>query len=279
MRKAPTSVNARARRKSAAVATIKRSDTYVESFAKGLSVIRAFGPHSRRMTLTEVADRASLTRAAARRILLTLQALGYVAQEQRLFSLTPRILDLGYSYLSSMPLASFAQPIMEDLVAKVEQSSSAAVLDGTDVVYVLRVPKHSILRGAGISIGARLPAYVSSMGRVLLAALPPEELKRYLAQVEIHPYTRGTVADRRQLGQEIARCRKQGYAVVLDELEEGLSAVAVPIVDGSGRTIAAMNVSRNSGKGARQDLMIRVLPELKRAAARISSVLALHPVV
>lgn len=270
-------VNAATQRKIRAHKAGKRSDSYVESFARGLSVIRAFGPQSRRMTLTQVADRARLTRAAARRILLTLQTLGYVGVDERRFFLTPRILDLGYSYLSSMPLANFAQPIMEDLVAKVEQSSSAAVLDGNDVVYVLRVPKHSILTGTGISIGARLPAYVSSMGRVLLAALPDEELKRYLANVRFHSYTRSTVHDRRELAKELERCRKQGYALVLDELEEGLCAIAVPIVDAHGRTIAAMNVSRNSGKGAKQDLVTRVLPELKRAATRISSALALHP--
>lgn len=255
----------------------KRSDSFVESFARGLAVIRAFGPNTPRMTLTQVAEHTGLTRAAARRILLTLQTLGYVAQEDRSFSLTVRILDLGYSYLSSMPLARIAQPVMEDLVSQLDQSCSLGVLDATDVVYVLRVPKRSIMTTPGYTmIGFRLPAYVSSMGRVLLAQLGAEQLRAYIAACELKAYTCHTLSSRKELEREVERCRELGYSLVVDELEEGLAAVAVPILGPDNQAIAAMNLSRHSGGAARQDLIRKSLPELRKAAAHLHTVLAMH---
>lgn len=255
----------------------KRSDSFVESFAKGLAVIRAFGPRARRMTLSEVAVRTGLSRAAARRILLTLQTLGYVAQDDRNFYLTPRILDLGYSYLASMPLVSFAQPVMEDLVAELGLSCSVAVLDGTEVVYVHRVAKRSILAPGTSMVGMRLPAYVSSMGRVLLAGLDEPAWRDYLENVELKPLTPQTLRSRGDLDEEIRKVRRQGYAIVIDELEQGLSAIAVPVMDGRGRVVAAMNLSRNSGTGARQQLVGKSLPLLRRAAQRVTASLAVQP--
>src|SRR5215217_4590795 len=146
-----------------ALTTPKPSDSYVQSFARGLEVIRCFSASASRKTLTEVAGRAGLTRAGARRILLTLQTLGYVESDGKLFTLTPRILDLGFAYLSSMPIWNVAEPVMEDLVQKVQESCSAAVLDATDIVYVLRVPVHKIMR-ISLGVGSRLPAYCTSMG-------------------------------------------------------------------------------------------------------------------
>lgn len=271
-------VNAAARTKrSRAQPAGKRSDAFVESFARGLAVIRAFGPNTPRMTLTQVAEHTGLTRAAARRILLTLQALGYVAQQDRSFSLTVRILDLGYSYLSSVPLVRIAQPVMEDLVSRLDQSCSLAVLDGAEVVYVLRVPKRSIMTTPGHTmIGFRLPAYVSSMGRVLLAQLPPEQLRAYIAACDLKTYTRHTISSRKGLEREVERCRELGYSLVVDELEQGLAAVAVPIVGPNSQAIAAMNLSRHSGGTARQDLIRKSLPELRKAAAHLHGVLAMH---
>jgi IclR family pca regulon transcriptional regulator len=229
------------------------------------------------MTLTQVADQTGLTRAAARRILLTLQTLGYVVQEQRAFSLTARILDLGYSYLSSMPLARVAQPCMEDLVSRLDQSCSLAVLDGTDVVYILRVPRRSIMTTPGHTmIGFRLPAYVSSMGRVLLAQLRPEELRAYVASCDLRAYTRYTLSSRKALEEELAKCRQRGYSMVVDELEQGLAAVAVPILGSNDRAIAAMNLSRQSGGAARQDLIRKSLPELRKVATHLRALLAMH---
>lgn len=270
-------VNTKSTKKPARKPAERRSDSFVESFAKGLSVIRCFGPQNRRMTLSQVAERCNMTRAAARRILLTLLELGYVVQEDRMFVLTPRVLDLGYSYLSSMPLSHIAQPIMIELGARVGQSCSVATLDGTEVVYLLRMPKRNLLNTPGISLaGMRLPAFVSSMGRVMLAALPDEELKARLDRSELRPYTPRTFWQRPALEKEIRKCGKQGYSLIIDEFEEGLSAVAVPIVDASGRTIAAMNIACNSSSVRRQDLIGQILPELRHAVSRLNGILSIN---
>lgn len=258
-------------------AQARRSDAYVESFAKGLAVIRSFGPQHRRMTLSEVAVRSGLTRAAARRILLTLLELGYVAQEGRNFTLTPRILDLGYSYLSSMPLSTLAQPIMVELGSRFNHSVSVAALDGTEVVYLLRVPKRNLLNTPGISLaGMRLPAYVSSMGRVLLASLPEAELKAVLDASDLRALTPKTIWQREALEEEIRKCGRQGYSLITDEMEEGLSAVAAPIIDAGGHPLAAMNIAFNTGAVKRQELLNTVLPELRQAVARLNSILSLN---
>ncbi len=279
MAMAQRKVNAKSTKKTGrGTAPARRADSYVESFAKGLAVIRSFGPHSKRMTLSEVSARSGLTRAAARRILLTLLELGYVSQEERMFVLTPRILDLGYSYLSSMPLANIAQPVMVELGSRLNQSCSVAALDGNEVVYLLRVPKRNLLHTPGVSLaGMRLPAYVSSMGRVLLAALPDTELKSFLDASELKAYTPRTIWRRSALEDEIRKCRRQGYSLIIDELEEGLSAVAVPIIDGSGRTIAAMNIACNSGAVKRQELVGHILPELRQAVSRLNGILSINP--
>ena len=271
-------VNAKSTKKTAAdTLPARRSDAYVESFAKGLAVIRSFGPQSRRMTLSEVAERSALTRAAARRILLTLLELGYVSQEGRSFALTPRILDLGYSYLSSMPLSTLAQPVMVELGSRFNHSVSVAALDGSDVVYLLRVPKRNLLNTPGISLaGMRLPAYVSSMGRVLLAALPAAELNAVLDASDLRPLTPKTIWQRAALEEEIRKCGRQGYSLIVDEMEEGLSAVAVPIIDAGGRAIAAMNIAFNTGVVKRQELLGSILPELRQAVARLNSILSLN---
>eukprot|EP01036_Dinobryon_divergens_P047162 gene47161-biopygen38208 len=163
-------------------------DSYVQSFARGLEVIRSFSAQAPRQTLSEVAARSGLTRAGARRILLTLQTLGYVETDGRDFRLTARILDLGFAYLSSMPIWNLAEPVVEALVEAVKESSSAAVLDGTDIVYVMRVPTHKIMKNS-LGIGSRLPAYCTSMGRMLLAGLPDDELQ---ARLQGHPMQRFT---------------------------------------------------------------------------------------
>ena len=157
---------------SATTAPPRPGDSYVQSFARGLEVIRSFSAQAPRQTLSEVAARSGLTRAGARRILLTLQALGYVENDGRDFRLTARILDLGFAYLSSMPIWNLAEPVVEALVETVKESSSAAVLDGTDIVYVMRVPTHKIMKNS-LGIGSRLPAHCTSLGRMLLAGLPP----------------------------------------------------------------------------------------------------------
>ena len=169
-------------------------DSYVQSFARGLEVIRSFSAQAPRQTLSEVAARSGLTRAGARRILLTLQTLGYVESDGRDFRLTARILDLGFAYLSSMPIWNLAEPVVEALVESVKESSSAAVLDGTDIVYVMRVPTHKIMKNS-LGIGSRLPAHCTSLGRMLLAGLSDAEVRARLDATELKPLTRHTLTD------------------------------------------------------------------------------------
>jgi IclR family transcriptional regulator, pca regulon regulatory protein len=253
------------------------NDQFVQSFARGLSVIRAFGPKTREMTLTEVADRTGLTRAGARRILLTLQHLGYVAANDRKFYLTPRILDLGYSYLSSMKLWDFAEPAMEELVDKVHESCSVSVLDGNEIVYVLRVPTRKIMT-INLSIGSRLPAFCTSMGRVLLGDMDDASLDAVLCQSDLKPYTKCTVTNPGRLKKLIHEDRKKGWSVVNQELEEGLCSIAVPLIDYSGRTIAAMNIGGNVTRTSEADLIKNVLPELLAAANKINTALRMRRV-
>jgi IclR family pca regulon transcriptional regulator len=251
------------------------SDTYVQSLARGLSVIRAFGPGHTTMTLSEVADEAGITRAGARRILLTLQTLGYVALDGRRFSLTPKILSLGYSYLSSLDFWSFAEPIMEALVDRVHESCSASVLDGDDIVYVLRVPTRRIM-SINLGIGTRLPAYAASMGRVLLASLSPAELDAYLASTSRKAYTGTTQVDADSLRRIVASVREAGWCLVDQELEEGLRSIAVPLSSRSGRVVAALNISAHASRVSLERMVSELLPELTRAQREIDLALRLQ---
>lgn len=250
-------------------ATPAPGDGYVQSFARGLAVIRSFSAQAPAQTLTEVAQRTGLTRAGARRILLTLQALGYVEAQGRQFRLTAKILDLGFAYLSSLPLWNLAEPVMEDLAAELKESCSAAVLDGPELVYVLRVPTHKIM-SITLGIGSRLPAYCTSMGRVLLAGLPEAEARVRLEAMPRIARTPRTVLDLAMLESIVARTREQGWCLVNQELEEGLVSLAAPIVDRSGRTMAALNVSGQANRTPPDTMLQRFLPRLLAAAQRIS---------
>ena len=250
-------------------------DSYVQSFARGLSVIRSFSAQSPRQTLSEVAGRAQLSRAGARRILLTLQTLGYVQSDGKLFRLTPRILDLGFAYLSSLPLWNLAEPVMEELVGQIKESCSAAVLDGTDIVYVLRVPTHKIM-SISLGVGSRLPAYCTSMGRMLLSALTPEAMMKVLQASERTVRTRYTVTDVDELAAKIAQVRQQGWALVDQELEEGLVSMAAPVTDRAGQTIAAINISGQANRTSAKVMQETMLPLLLATAQSISTRLALQ---
>lgn len=250
-------------------------DSYVQSFARGLQVIRSFSAQSPRQTLTEVAGRTSLTRSGARRILLTLQTLGYVESDGKLFRLTPRILDLGFAYLSSLPIWNLAEPVMESLVEQVKESCSAAVLDGTDIVYVLRVPTHKIF-SISLGVGSRLPAYCTSLGRVLLADLPETRLMEILEASERTARTRYTVTDVKDLVSKISQVRKQGWSLVNQELEEGLISMAAPITDRAGQTVAALNISGQANRTSAKVMQETILPHLLAAAQSISRKLSLQ---
>jgi len=254
-------------------APIPRSgDAYVQSFARGLSVIRAFSAERPSMTLSEVAAAAGLTRAGARRILLTLVQLGYVSVDERKFRLTARILDLGFAYLSSMPFWNLAEPIMEALVEEVHESSSASVLEGTDIVYVLRVPTHKIMT-ITLGPGSRLPAYCTSMGRVLLSGLDDAEVDSILRRSKIEARTPWTVTDRAELRRMISEVRARGWALVNQELEEGLVSISAPIRERNGRILAALNVSGQANRTSSQQVVKRFLPPLRAAAERLSDLL------
>jgi IclR family transcriptional regulator, pca regulon regulatory protein len=247
-----------------------RDSDFVQSLDRGLAVIRAFGPERERLSLSEVARATGLTRAAARRFLLTLVRLGYVRSDGREFSLRPRVLELGYAYLSGLALPEVAAPHMEELVAKLHESSSISVLDGPHIVYVVRVPTKRIMTVA-ISVGTRFPAYATSMGRVLLAALPPEELDRYLAEVALKPLTGRTVTDPDRLREQLAEVARQGYAIVDQELEEGLRSVAAPIRGSADVGMAAINVSAHASRISLAGLRSEILPALLHTAAQIEA--------
>jgi IclR family transcriptional regulator, pca regulon regulatory protein len=253
----------------------KPGDSYVQSFARGLAVIRAFNAERPAQTLTDVAAATGLTRAGARRILLTLQTLGYVEADGRLFRLTPRILDLGFAYLTSMPFWNVAEPVMEELSAHVHESCSAAVLDRTEIVYVLRVPTHKIMT-INLSIGTRLPAWCTSMGRVLLSSLDDAALDAILDASNLHAHTPRTVTDKEALKQIIAQVRRQGWAINDQELEEGLISISAPIRNRQGRIIAAMNISGNAQRNSAKQMVKTFLEPLQKAAQNVSEMVALR---
>ncbi|HEX6460567.1 MAG TPA: IclR family transcriptional regulator C-terminal domain-containing protein [Thermoleophilaceae bacterium] len=245
-----------------------RNSDFVQSLERGLAVIRAFDAEHRELGLSDVARATGLTRAAARRFLLTLVKLGYVHFADGRFSLRPRVLDLGYAYLSSLSLPEVAQPHMEALVAKVNESSSVSVLDDTDVVYVVRVPTRRIM-SITLAVGTRLPAYATSMGRVLLAGLADEALDERLSRIEVRPLTSHTVKNSAALREALMSTRKTGYAMVDQELEEGLRSAAVPIRGASGDVTAALNVSVHASRASMSALRREFLPHALEAAAAI----------
>jgi IclR family transcriptional regulator, pca regulon regulatory protein len=247
-----------------------RGTHFVQSLERGLAVIRAFDASTPELTLSDVARSTGLTRAAARRFLLTLADLGYVRTDGRLFALSPRVLELGYAYLSSLSLPEVAEPHLEQLVAEVHESSSVSVLDGEDIVYVARVPTSRIMRVA-ISVGTRFPAYATSMGRVMLAGLDDEALDAFLHDADLRSLTAKTVTTPDALVREIRRVRSQGWALVDQELEEGLRSVAAPIRDRSGRVVAAVNVSAHASRTSKDAMRRNLVPPLLAAAARIEA--------
>jgi IclR family pca regulon transcriptional regulator len=255
--------------------TTGRDGEFVRSLERGLTVIRALRDPEP-ATLSEVARASGLSRAAARRFLLTLARLGYVRESGGRYRLTAQVLELGYAYLSSLTLPELAQPHLEDLVEAVHESSSVSVLDGDDIVYVARVPTRRIMTVA-ISVGTRFPAYATSMGRVLLASLPAGELEAFLARADLVPLTPATLTRPAQLRAELERVRRQGWALVDQELEPGLRSVAAPIHDRAGAVVAAVNVSAHAGRATLDQLRRAVVPHVVAAARRIEGDLANRP--
>ena len=250
-----------------------RPPEFVQSLDRGLAVIRAFSADRPRLTLSEVARETGMTRAAARRFLLTLEHLGYVSQEGRAFALRPSVLQLGYAYLSSFTVAEIAQDHLEHLAEQLHESCSASVLDGDDIVYVARASTNRIMT-IGLSVGTRLPAYCTSMGRVLLAALPDSDLDAYLHRIDIEPRTDFTITDPGELRTEIVRVRERGWSLLDQELEQGVRSVAVAIHDVDGRVIAAINTSAHATRVPLKTLQTDCLGALRRCAEEIDRDLA-----
>jgi IclR family pca regulon transcriptional regulator len=244
------------------------SADYVQSLARGLQVLRAFSHDLASPSLSQVAERAGLSRAVARRLLLTLQHLGYVGSRGRSFYLLPRVLELGYSYLSSLDLTELAQNTLALLSERVGESCSLAVLDGSDIVYVLRVPVRRVMSVA-LGIGARLPAYATSLGRVTLADLSDAELAAWMRGQKFRAITTHTLHTTTALKAEIKRVREQGYSIVARELELGLCSIAVPIHAADGRVVAALNVGMPYTDDAPARAVKLILPALQDAQRSI----------
>lgn len=251
----------------------ERPGEFVQSLERGLSVIRAFSHDRPRMTLSDVARETDMTRAAARRFLLTLEHLGYVGCDGRQFYLRPSVLQLGYAYLSSFSVAEIAQDHLEKLAEGLHESCSASVLDEAEIVYIARASTNRIMT-IGLSVGARLPAHCTSMGRVLLAALTSNELDHYLAHADLSARTDRTITGAGALRAELDVVRKQGWCLIDQELEDGVRSVAVPIQDAQGKVLAAINVSTHATRVTLQTLREDCLPQLIACARGIDEDLA-----
>jgi IclR family pca regulon transcriptional regulator len=249
----------------------QRGNDFVQSLERGLAVIRAFDGEHPLLTLSDVSRRTGLTRAAARRFLLTLVELGYVHHDGRQFRLRPSVLELGYAYLSSMGLPEVAMPHMETLVATVEESSSMSVLDGDNIVYIARVPTRHRIMTVAIAVGTRFPAYATSMGRVLLAGLDRDALDAALADLHLESFTESTVRGVDDLRRTLDVVRDRGYAIVDQELEHGLRAAAAPVRDESDTVIAAVNVSVHASRATITDIEEHIVPPLLDAVERIGA--------
>jgi IclR family transcriptional regulator, pca regulon regulatory protein len=242
---------------------------FMTSLARGLAVIQAFSQRQRELTVSQISAKTGFSRAAVRRCLYTLAKLGFAAtDDSRHFHLRPRVLALGHSYISSMPLAATAQPILENVSRILHESCSIATLDRTDIVYIARANVTRIM-SIDLVVGSRLPAFCTSMGRVLMAALPAEKLDEFLARVEFKRYTERTVANAEKLRQILRLVQRNGYSIVDQELESGLRSMAVPIHDATGRVVAALNVGAHAQRISIQDLQVRFLPHLKAAAQEL----------
>lgn len=268
------------RRAAIPAAAFDDSRDYVQSLARGLAVLRTFDAEHATMSLAGIATRAGLSRAVARRLVLTLEHLGYVRALGREYALSPRVLELGYGCLGSLKLTDLAQPLIEQLAQRINHSCSMAVLDGQSIVYVLRVPVRRVMTVA-LGVGARLPAFAASMGRVLLAGLSDLDLDQWLAACRPVRHTPHTATDPRRLRRIIREVRKQGYAYVEQELELGLCSLAVPVHDREGRVVAALNASMLFHASASRHALGEVLPQLRETAVSIERALpsnALPPV-
>jgi IclR family pca regulon transcriptional regulator len=247
----------------------------VGSLGKGLAVMEILAANPAGLTLTEMAAKADMTRAGARRFLLTLVDSGYAIQQERRFLLSPRLLTVARTWLQGSSLWTYAEPFLREVAGKFNESSSAAVLSGEDIVYVARIPGRHILSVA-LNVGTRLPAWCTSMGRVLLSDMPTADLRTFLGSARIVAHTPKSITDLRKLEREIADVAVQGYAVIDEELEIGLRSIAVPVRDRAGRVVAAINISTQSSRFSPDEMKTLILPSLRDAAHAIENYFAVQ---
>jgi IclR family transcriptional regulator, pca regulon regulatory protein len=242
---------------------------FMTSLARGLAVIQAFSQRRHHLTISQVSTTTGLSRAAVRRCLYTLSKLGFAgSDDNRHFFLRPRILALGHSYISSMPLATAAQPVLEHISHLLHESCSIATLDGVEIVYIARANVTRIM-SIDLGVGSRLPAFCTSMGRAILANLPPEELESVLARVEFKRYTERTITNPAKLTQALRQIRREGYSIIDQELEHGLRSMAVPIQNPSGKVVAALNIGAHAQRVSIQEMQTKFLPHLRAAAQEL----------
>lgn len=244
---------------------------FMTSLARGLAVIHAFQERKRQLTIAQISHRTEIPRAAVRRCLLTLMKLGYVATDGRTWSLLPKVLTLGHAYLSSTPLAVTAQPILDRLSDQLHEACSMATLEGDEVLYLAHSATPQRLISVDLSVGSRLPAYCTSMGRVLLAGLSDAALEDYLARADLQIKTSRTLHTPEALRENIAEIRRQGWVIVDQELETGLRSLAVPLHDSAGQVLAALNVGTHVSRVSRKELETRFLPVLLQASEELST--------
>jgi IclR family pca regulon transcriptional regulator len=254
------------------LAAFERDPNFVLSLARGLKVIETFEGHKQGQSVADVARETGLSRAAVRRLLMTLQALGYAESDGRVYSLKTRVLKLGFSYLSSASLPTLAQPILEQVTEQVHESSSLTVMDGDQIVYVARSTAKRVM-SVGLSVGSRLPAYCTSMGRILLAAKPDPQLVNYLERVELKSMTAKTVIEKSKLADLIRKVRRDGFALVDEELELGLRSIAVAVKNRQNETVAAMNIGVHAVRITAKEMIERLLPILLENARLLSQCL------
>ncbi|MGM0901230.1 MAG: IclR family transcriptional regulator domain-containing protein [Bacillota bacterium] len=252
---------------------LKNSQDIIQSLTKGLQMIQAFTEETPNLTISEAARATGLSKPTARRILLTLEHLGFAESRNGIFSLTAQTLTLGYAYLSSQNMWNIAQPFMRDLVQKTGESTSIAVLDRTDIIYVARQSTKRIMT-INLNVGSRLPAYATSMGHVLLAHLPEAQLNAYLEDVTIEKYTQNTITDKDELKKILVDVQQKGWTIVEQQLEDGLRSIAVPIKNSYGKVIAAINSSVHAGRVSSETLREEFLPLLIDTADKISKAIS-----
>lgn len=248
---------------------VRDDKEFMATLAKGLAVLGAFGKERPAMTLSEAATATNVSRATARRILRTLAELGYVTQDGRQFALSPNVLELGFSYLATQSWIERAQPLLKELSEKLHETCSASILQGSEIVYVARVPTRRIM-SAVLSVGSRLPAFHTSMGRIQLGFLDEAEIWRRLRAQRIEAYTPSTITDLQALFDRIKEDHAQGFSIVDEELERGLRSIAVPVLDRSGQAVGAINVSTHSVRTTRNEMRDVFLPALKALARDVA---------